>query len=111
MQITLVDARHLGVVIVRQPGYNQFWNPQTTGWDHLFDPTHHEIAFGPLVVGPPLFAPAQTAAIGRVLLDGPGAAALIMTIDPPTAAPLAVVDCWTLPSPMPYPAAGGFVRS
>jgi hypothetical protein len=106
MKITIVDTRSLGVAIQRSDA--KYWNPTTTGWETPFDAFKHVIPFTVVDPSNPLFASTIAADIGSVLLERQDCAALILQVDRKTGAPTAVVDVWTLPSPVPNPTVGGF---
>jgi hypothetical protein len=107
MKITLNDTRNLAVAIVRL-GDGKYHDWSNEGWTAPFNPAH----LRPLVrlePAPGLWSTVQSVDIGTVLLDRTDAAAVLVAVDG-AGAPIAVADIWTLPSPVPSPCSGGFLR-
>ena len=74
-----------------------------------FDPKKHLRALAPLESSPSLFSGVLSADLDDVMLQRADVAAVIVTLDT-TGAPVATVDVWTLPYPIPDPARGGWCR-
>lgn len=112
MKVVLIDTRKLAITIVRNTLNaagtldSRYYNPDTQGWEHPFDPAKHLIPT--VAMTDPGFQNVLVADIGDVLHEHADAAALI--VQPTDGAPVTTIDCWTLPSPAPAPAVGGFLR-
>jgi len=108
MRITLADTRQLAVAII-QPAADKFYNYTTGGWEQPFNAANHLRALAPVEASPSLFAGVVSADLSDVMIQRNDVAAVIMTLDN-GGAPLATVDVWTLPYPVPDPTRGGWSR-
>jgi hypothetical protein len=104
--VTVNDSRKLAACIVR-PLDNLYYNWTTDGWESVFVTASHLKTLTPMQPSG-LFSTVQTVDIGDTLVEQTDAALLLVSVDG-TGAPIAVVDCWTLPSPTPPPVVGGFL--
>src|SRR5262245_4194773 len=108
MRITLADTRSLAVALTL-PVADKFYNYNTGGWEQPFNATKHLRPLTPLEAPPSPFAGVVSADVTDIMLQRSDVAAIIMTLDI-TGAPIAAVDVWTLPYPIPDPARGGWCR-
>jgi hypothetical protein len=108
MKIPVNDKRRLGLAICGSDA--TYYNPQTMGWEKPFDPTKHLTAFTAFDAANPLMAGVQVADVGDVLTQRSDAFVLMFTLDQ-TGKPFAPVDVWTMPSPVPNPVFGGWMRN
>jgi hypothetical protein len=108
MRITLADTRTLAVAIV-QPAADKFYNYGTGGWEQPFNAANHLRPLAPLEAAPSLFSGIITADLSNIMIERSDVAAVVMTVDN-TGAPIAAVDVWTLPYPVPDPVRGGWSR-
>jgi hypothetical protein len=106
--ITLNDVRTLAVCLVR-PADDLFYNWTSTGWETPFVAAAHLKPLQTMEAAPSLFSGVRYLDLGHILLDRSDVAALLLSTDA-SGNPIAVVDCWTLPSPTPNPVIGGFLR-
>jgi hypothetical protein len=109
MRITFADSRTLAIALTL-PAADKFYNYTTGGWEQPFNPANHLKPITPLEASPSLFANVVTVDVGEVMIQRSDVAAVIMTVDS-TGAPIAAVDVWTLPNPIPDPTHGGWCRS
>ena len=106
--LVLADARALAVCLVR-PYADQFYNWTTGGWEFPFAASAHLKALQAMEPPPSLFSTVKFLDLGPMLVTREDCAALLVTVDG-SGKPIAVVDCWTLPSPTPNSCVGGWQR-
>ena len=104
--LALVDPRPLAVCLVR-PYADQFYNWASGGWEFPFSPANHLKVLAAMEGPSSLFAAVKFLDVGPLLVTRQDCAVLLVTVDG-SGNPLAVVDCWTLPSPTPHPCAGNW---
>jgi hypothetical protein len=105
MLITLINAAPLGVAVCLA-AEQLFFNAQTGGWERPFDPTKHLSLCTRMDTAGNLLGPVQCVDLDDGALGQPESAVLLMTVDG-MGQPVAVVDCWPPPPPMPWPATAG----
>jgi hypothetical protein len=108
MRITMADTRTLAVAII-QPANDKFYNYTTGGWEQPFNAANHLKPLTPLEASPSVFAGILTADVSGIMVERSDVAAVVLTVDP-TGNPIAAVDVWTLPYPVPDPTRGGWSR-
>ena len=106
--LVLADSRALAVCLVR-PNADQFYNWTTGGWEFPFAASAHLRALQAMESPPSLFSTVKFLDLGAMLVTRQDCAVLLVTVDA-SGNPIAVVDCWTLPSPTPSSCAGGWQR-
>src|SRR6516165_10945468 len=104
--MTLVDSRPLAVCLVRAAD-DLFFNWTTTGWEAPFAAAAHCKPLTRMEPAASLFTNVQSIDLGEILIERSDVAALLLSVDA-SGNPIAVVDCWTLPSPTPNPVYGGW---
>jgi hypothetical protein len=107
--LVLVDPRALAVCVVR-PSADQFYNWVTGGWESPFVAAQHLKVLQAMEGPSSLFATVKYVDLGPMLVTRQDSAALLVTVDG-SGNPIAVVDCWTLPTPTPNPCTGGWQSS
>jgi hypothetical protein len=107
--LVLAGPRALAVCVVR-PRADQFYNWMTGGWESPFSASKHLKPLQAMEGPSSLFARVKYLDLGPMLVTRQDSAALLVTVDG-SGNPLAVVDCWTLPTPTPNPCTGGWQGS
>lgn len=108
MRITMADTRTLAVAII-QPANDKFYNYTTGGWEQPFNASNHLKMLTPMEASPSIFSGILTVDVSGVMIERSDVAAVLMTVDV-TGTPIATVDVWTLPYPVPDATRGGWSR-